>query len=334
MKKNLLITLLATALLSGACSTDFELEAEWKDIPIVYSFLSVQDSAHYVRVEKAFLEPGGNAIEIAKIPDSIYYSNITVELENLKTGQSFVMEQVDGADEGYPKDDGFFANEPNVLYKLLAETAQLSEGDSIRLVINRGDDVEPAVAKTRILGEIISRLDAPPSRIRRTRFISPLAITWNPGEHARIFDLRFAFYYQERLPGESTFTRKAAFWVVARELSFPNDNSEFLTHEANWESFYQALATQIPVVEGAQRVFESMDLFITGAGDELYQFVRVSKANAGITSAQSTPTYTNIEGGLGIVTSRYTTQRTDIVLAEEALDSLQNGIYTRNLNFD
>ena len=72
----------------------------------------------------------------------------------------------------------------------------------------------------------------------------------------------------------------------------------------------------------------------TGAGDALYQFVRVSRANTGITSAQSIPTYSNVDGGLGIVTSRYTTVRQGIVLADEALDSLRTGIYTRNLNFN
>nr|HQU58973.1 hypothetical protein [Saprospiraceae bacterium] len=84
MKGSGIIALLFSAtLIIGACSTDFELEAAWKDIPVVYSFISVQDTAHYVRIEKAFLEPGGNAIEIAKIADSIYYSNISVELEKL-----------------------------------------------------------------------------------------------------------------------------------------------------------------------------------------------------------------------------------------------------------
>ena len=45
----------------SSCETDVVLEGEWKDIPVVYAFLSIQDTAHYVRVEKAFLQPGGDA---------------------------------------------------------------------------------------------------------------------------------------------------------------------------------------------------------------------------------------------------------------------------------
>lgn len=334
MNKNLIFTLLSTIFIFSACSTDFELEAEWKDIPIVYSFLSVQDTAHYVRVEKAFLEPGGNALEIAQVTDSIYYQNLTVELENLTTNQTFVMERVDGSGEGYPKEEGIFANEPNVLYKLRASQVPFGEGDSIRLVLYRGDEVEPATAELAVVGEIEASRFSPPARITTTRFGSPVQIAWTPDEHARIFDLRFVFNYLERLPGEAGFSQKSAVWVINRSVTIPDGNNSTLTYDAGWESFYQALATQIPAVEGAERVFESMDLAITGAGEALYQFVRVSRANIGITSAQSTPSYSNVEGGLGIATSRYTTVRQGIVLDREALDSLRTGIYTKNLGFE
>ena len=334
MNRNLIVFLLSAVAVLSACSTDFELEAEWKDIPIVYSFLSVQDTAHYVRVEKAFLEPGGNAFEIAKVTDSIYYNNLTVELENLATKETFVMERVDGSQEGYPKEEGVFANDPNVLYKLRANVADLGEGDSIRLTFNRGDGAAPATVEIQMLGEIEPSQSSPPKRITRTRFATPVNIAWKPDENAKIFDVRFVFHYQERLPGGGGFVPKTATWVVNRGIAAPDNNGSFITYEAGWESFYQALATQIPEVDGAERVFSSMDLVIAGAGDALYQFIRVSRANTGITSAQSVPTYSNVDGGLGLVTSRYTTLRTDIVLADEALDSLQNGIYTRNLNFN
>ncbi|MCB0566072.1 MAG: DUF4249 family protein [Phaeodactylibacter sp.] len=334
MNKNLIFTLLSAIIFLSACSTDFELEAEWQDIPVVYSFLSVQDTAHYVRVEKAFLEPGGNAFEIAKVTDSIYYNNLTVELENLVTKETFTLERVNGNDEGYPKEEGLFANDPSVLYKLQADVAKLGEGDSIRLTFYRGDEVEPATAEIQMVGEIETSRFNPPERITRTRFTSPVNIAWTPDENASIFDVRFAFNYLERLSGQTGFTQKTATWIVNRSVSAPNNDGKLVAYEAGWESFYQALATQIPEVEGAERVFNSMDLIITGAGDALYQFVRVSRANTGITSAQSIPTYSNVDGGLGIVTSRYTTVRQGIVLADEALDSLRTGIYTRNLNFN
>ena len=67
----LFLALLTGTLFWSACETDFQLEGEWKDIPVVYAFLTQQDTASSVRVERAFLEPGGNARDIAQIPDSI-----------------------------------------------------------------------------------------------------------------------------------------------------------------------------------------------------------------------------------------------------------------------
>ena len=81
------------------------------------------------------------------------------------------------------------------------------------------------------------------------------------------------------------------------------------------------------------RFFDGFDIYVTGAGEELLEFVRVSQANTGITSAQSIPTYTNVSDGLGIFTSRSQVLRSGLQLNSIALDSLREGIFTRDLNF-
>ena len=65
----------------NSCSNDFDLVDTWKDIPIVYGLLNVNDSVQYIRVEKAFLDEETSALVIAQEPDSLYYGNISVELE-------------------------------------------------------------------------------------------------------------------------------------------------------------------------------------------------------------------------------------------------------------
>ncbi len=327
-----LLVLILSALFLSNCSTDFELEAEWKDIPIVYSFISVQDSIHYVRVEKAFLEPGGNALEIAKIADSLYYDNLTVEIEKMETGKAFVLERVLGSEVGLPKEEGLFASEPHYLYRIPASELQLEEGEPVRLIINRGDEIEPAIAETRIVGEIDSSRFNPPNRIATTRYGQVVRIAFNPDDNARIFDIRFRFFYREKLPGEGQFSLKSVDWVISPDL-VRSQSQNNVDLEADWENFYRSLARQIPEVNGADRIFSHMDLLITGAGNELYEFIRVNRANTGITSAQSVPTYTNLEGGLGIFTSRYTLRRKQFELVTEARDSLRSSIYTNGLNF-
>ncbi|MCC7244082.1 MAG: hypothetical protein IT269_00265, partial [Saprospiraceae bacterium] len=59
MQKLLFLPLLA--LLVASCSNDFDVAAPWKEIPVVYGLLSPQDTAHYIRIEKAFLDASEGA---------------------------------------------------------------------------------------------------------------------------------------------------------------------------------------------------------------------------------------------------------------------------------
>src|SRR5437868_9126208 len=109
------------SLIFFSCSTDFEVTTAWKDETIVYGLLDKSDTAQYIKIEKAFLDPNTNALTIAQIPDSLYYNELNVELQQYTNHQlvnSFPLVKVDGNSEGLVKDTGIFAQSPNILYKL------------------------------------------------------------------------------------------------------------------------------------------------------------------------------------------------------------------------
>ena len=333
--KSVIFTLLL-ALTFASCSTEVDLEAEWEDIPVVYAFLSLQDTAHYVRVQKVFLEPDGNALQIAQNTDSIYYQNAAVEMTNIRTGETFLMERVDGADEGYPKEEGVFANAPNVLYKVKADEINFQGGDSVRLAINSGEFTEPSFAVTRVLGKIdTSRNPSPSQRIGRLRYNTNLTVTWIPSEEAELFDITFIIRYRESADPStpSEFVEKSLEWPIAKGITRSNPDRGRENFMIRGEAFYQFVFLNIPPSDGEIRLLDGIDLRITAGGVEMLELVELSQANIGITSAQSIPVYSNVEGGLGVFTSRYQLERTNIQLTQEALDTLQDGIYTRDLNF-
>jgi hypothetical protein len=334
MKKSL-FPALALAFLFTACSTEVDLEADWEDIPVVYAFLSTQDTAHYVRVQKVFLEPGGNAIEIAQITDSIYYQEVAVELTNLRTEETVVLQRVNGADEGYPKEEGAFANDPNVLYKVRASDIDLQGGDPVRLTINRNDETPPVTAETLILSPLDTTANPSPSiRIPRLRYTQNLTVTFIPSEEAQLFDVEFLIRYRESVNSDNLtdFVERELVWPIAKGIS-RDDSSPRESVVVRGQSFYEFLGLNIPPANGKIRIFDGMDLSITAGGQEMLELVELSNANIGITSAQNIPVYSNVEGGLGVFTSRYLLQRNGIQVTQEALDSLINGIYTRQLNF-
>jgi hypothetical protein len=131
------------AILLSSCSNDFDLTAPWKDIPVVYAIISPADTAHYIRIEKAFLDPERSALEIAKIADSLYYpeNTISVFLQKKGTTTLYPLTRVDGVKEGIVRDSGIFAQSPNWLYKI--KPAQLGgglqAGATYVLIIKRAD---------------------------------------------------------------------------------------------------------------------------------------------------------------------------------------------------
>ena len=77
MKKLLLsLSLLAAVLGFNACSTDVDLYADYKDIPIIYGLLDASLDTNYIRINRAFSGSNDNhidATEVALIEDSCNY---------------------------------------------------------------------------------------------------------------------------------------------------------------------------------------------------------------------------------------------------------------------
>ena len=317
----------------SACSTDFQLEGEWKDIPVVYGFVSIQDSAHYIRVQRAFLEPGGNANEIAQIPDSLYYNNITVEFIR-ENGDTYQLSRIDGNLEGYPREDGSFATSPNYLYKIRANEINLQGGELLTLRINRGDDLEPVTAETRLIGEITMSETSPstPLNLEYTRFINTV---WQVSLDAQIFDIKYIFNYKESLVDDpTTLVNKSVTWDFSNELRRdPSSSSVSVFARPQGISFYQFLGGAIEEDPSVNRIFDGMDIQVTASGQEIVDLINIARANSGITSSQVVPVYSNISEGIGFFSSRSVGKRTNLTLNFSSQDSLENGIYTRNLNF-
>lgn len=334
MNKIHLTATICTLIIFSACTTDFEVTAPWKDIPVVYGFLDPQDSAHYLRVEKAFLDPDGDARQIAEIADSLYYGDeVAVQLENLATGDVFTLEKVDGALEGFPREEGAFAESPNYLYKIDNSAINLEGGEELRLIINRGDDQDAVTAETKVLSPIVPVESSPPNELtlRYTRFAR---VSWNFGEEAQIFDVRMIINYRESDPDNPTqFNDKSITWILADEMLRESQSQTRQSINFLGEDFYRFIGAEIDDQVNLIRIFKDIDIIITGAGQEFVDFLEITRANSGITSSQVIPVYTNLSEGRGIFTSRTSTVRTGITLTQISLDLLKDGIHTQNLNF-
>lgn len=317
---------LLAVVMFGSCNNELIVTDNWKDIPVTWALLNPSDTAHYIKVEKVFLDPSQSALEIARIPDSLYYDNITVSLKRIASGEIFNLERVDGALEGYPRQDGVFAEVPNYLYKIKANEINLVPGDEYQLILDRGGDLDPVTANTVIMSEPNLRAPAAGNGLPFRRGAN-FNFSWDAVEEGGIYELQMRFHYLEK--SESTgnvFMPKTASWIIDRNISG-------LRTEIDGLAFFQSLRNTIPDDPTAVRAFQTIEMVLWVAGQELQEFIRITEANTGITSTQDVPTYTNLSEGLGVFSSRNVLYEDGFTLTQIALDSLKDGVVTSHLNF-
>lgn len=321
-----------------SCSNDLDLTAPWQDIPVVYGIIDITEDTHYIRVQKAFLDPETSAVELAQVSDSIYYANIDVSLK-VNDDQTFNLTKINGEDEGIGKDAGAFANSPNVLYKISQADINLKEGDVVELMINRGDNLPTVTAKTIIVGNSDVRTPGTGFDGEKTglsfRNNVPTSIRWTASEFGVVYDLKLFFTYEEYL-----FTnpddRDSFTIVLPVNRNILNDGEFSIGVQGptgiTGQEFYGFVASNIPVKEGYQRRFKRIDIQVTGGSNEILETFKIEDANTGLTSAQDIPLYTNLSEGRGYFASR--NQLIDgRILLPSSRDSLANGQQTKDLNF-
>ena len=300
-----------------ACDDDLVLTAPPKDIPIVYALINESDLAHYVRIEKAFLDPTTSALEIAKITDSIYYQNITVTID----GQELT--RVDGNQEGFFQEEGIFENEPNVLYKIDANDLDLEPNDIIQFELNRGENLDLVTASTAIVGKPQITRPNPATQLSIIPSSTFRFLWLTSSDNQAFFDLNMFVHLTERKDGNAI--KKKLKYSVAKGIS----EKEF---QIDGKQFYSFLKGQLDA-DGSTRTLDSIDVEVNSGGTELREFLRVRQANTGITSSQDIPQYTNISEGLGVFSSINKNLITGYDLSQRMRDSLRNSPTTSGLNF-
>ena len=308
-----------------ACDNDFELITDKVEIPVVYAILNAADTAQYFRVERAFIDENVSALAIAQNPDSLYYDNAVVTLTRVSTGDEWIMSEVDGNLEGYPREAGVFATTPNTLYKLRTDDISLIQEEQYKLTINIGDN--------RPLIEATTELIKPPFLATPTDEgglnIDPerkFRINWNDNSTNAIYDAYVRLFYDETEDG--VVTSKSIDWNLLR-------NSEVNEIDVLSTDFYELLGNSLVADPGITRQQKGALFTLVTGSIEIADYIRIGQANLGITSSGEIPIYEgSLSYGLGLFASRYTELRDELVLTPITRETLSTGPSTADLGFE
>ena len=329
-------------LLGISCSNDIDLTSDWKDVPIVYGILSRTDSVHYIRVEKAFLDEEKSALETAKISDSLYYPNAVVQIKKLNSNEApLVFQEVDAAQEGYPREDGLFATAPNIIYKLEMPSGTFLEAETdYELLVDRGDNFLLVTSETTVISDI--NITAPKIAELSTPFNWgdydwQLTIRWRAKVPTAFFDVVFYIHLEEFDIDDSLEPKPVVLeWVVKRnQLARSASSNGIISMETSVsaENFYRFIAAKLESQPEVFRKFKSMDLMIRSGGSEFLEYIQLRQANFGITSSQVIPEYSNLSSGIGLFSSKNKIVLEGYQVNSSTIDSLIDGMHTKDLNF-
>jgi len=259
--------LLFGALIFAACENEVDLTADWKDVPVVYGLLDRQDTTYFIRVEKAFQDENGSAFAAAANPDSLYYPpEVVVRLENVTTGQSAVMERVNGEDYGLPRDNGEFAQSPNILYRLPAGQLPFEGGQRARLSIERGDNLPLVTGEATVIGEIVPLNSLNTGMELAIPGDRDVSFRWRAATGAKIYDLNLFFNYaEENLSNPGQFEFKSLKWEIAKGIISSGEAQEI--YRVFGLDFYSYLADAIPSNPNVRRYFQTIDAQVLAGGE-------------------------------------------------------------------
>lgn len=279
-----------------SCETDFEVHAEWEDHTIIYSVLDPTDSIHYTKVYKAFLGPE-NAFEMAQEVDSIYYNpeSISVVLIDLQTNESIVLRDtvLD------PIEEGVFATHPNRLYYY---EGTIHDDRRYQIEVRKSHETTWAQSKILDAGPVDNNLSSVFKFYNNltNNYHTPRRVTVPALTNGYYYEVDLQFHYKEwDWNNPSDTSMNMVNWRIGSEAN-PHSEMDFWIES---EEFFQKLKTRIPVDASVQRLFDRIVITYSIAERELYNYISIND-QASQSLLFELPTYTNIQEGSGIFSSR------------------------------
>ena len=311
---------------SQGCDNEIDLLSEYREIGVIYGILNYADSVHVVRIQKAFLGKG-DANQMAQVSDSIYYPDILdVRLIREQNGQqveTIPMTRFNGDD----KEEGTFASSPNILYHTNGE--QIYSDSDYKILVTNTETGYQFYATTPVVDSLKIYNPTPGQLVNWSQ--NDFTMRYSLSPEAYLYNLTIRFHYGEEVIGTGTVVPKYIDWVFANDLYSSPQGSTTVEKDLSGEDFCRFVADKLNPEPNTVRYAGNLDFILVGGGKVLANFIRINQSSS--TLLTSAPSYTNVENGLGIFSSRYISSRNSVQLHPSSIVQLKTNPYTADLGF-
>lgn len=293
--KKILTILVLTMIIFVSCSTKVDLYTYDGDTTIIYSVLEVNADTNYISVTKSSLE------------HEYYYNPDDIEV---RFAGSF-----DGEDDidtiSLPTVEKIIDGQPKNYYYT---TRRLKKNQEYEILVLRKADSLLVTSKTKTMCNIL--VTRPMGKYINLRYINVAGIEWigtgceeAPKINAGYYDVYAYFHYKELMPGATDTVDRCMEWKIISEDSKSLYNTTKNVYNAFYTPvlFFSMLEKNDYLVNnspyGVQRWLEPFEIKLYVYGDELYKYYIINNATSAI---QEVPNYSNVENGIGLMSSRTT----------------------------
>ena len=287
----------------SSCETDFDVNANWEDVTIVYGLIDPNEEIQLVKINKAYLGEG-DAIEMASISDSTNYnpSDIRVTLYRIKEisfNQYDTLSSVILNDTILEKDDGLFSIDNNIIYTFSKPESFYNTNSIYSLEVINLSSGHMVTSKTEIINNFsfeslnssfqwgLYNEELGDSLMFRTK-----TIEWTKSNNGEIYQLDVLINYIENNDTISLIWSQPL-------IEYSSGN---MTTKIKGNLFFDFLSSNLS--NNTTKQFLNLDLVMTVGTDDLKTYINVNKPFSGI--VQERPAFSNIGNGIGLFSSRYT----------------------------
>ena len=310
----LVFLLFSLIIITWSCEEDFEINAPYQDISVIYGLIDPDEDTIFLKINKAFLGDG-NVLEMAKIEDSSTYVNgLQAFIEEWENGSFIKSYQLDTITIKN-KEEGVFYNPYQIIYYTPYQPVT-SRDYRLKVLVN-GREI---TAMTSLVNNFSVTKPSSGSKFIQFRKGTVGDVEWTSAKNGKRYEVLIRIKYKEVLFDSPDTVFKYLDWPMGTKKSVNDNGGEDLNIEYSNNGFYTLIGSKIPYIDVTaeanvkERYTNDIDFIIAVAAEEYNTYMEVNEPSNSI--VQERPEYSNISNGIGLFSSRRKVLRTKKIHSE------------------
>ena len=324
MLKKIAIPFLSISLIFSSCSTDFELNAPYETIPVVYGLLDQSKDTQFVKINRSFLGYGNN-VDYAAVNDCTHFENVVAVLEEYNEFGNLIDHDTLKELMVGNLQPGIFYEDSQKVYYLETDNDSLKEENTYHLKVSIPDkglnfDAETDLIKGSWLNfkfQTILYLAGSGFKVADVDLATTedgyleQTLRWTTAERGKRYELMLRLHYTE-VYNDLSEQEKYLEWNLGRQISVSSSGGEEMFKDVSGGSFFNFVETQLQNYENEDQVMkrvlgmDAIEIILTAGNEDLNTYMQVNEPVTGIVTER--PIFTNVNNGIGIFASKYSTK--------------------------